>query len=41
MFISDANVNDLTFGLCITDIGAYRVIKEITNLEFASENYLA
>lgn len=41
MFIADAKVNDLTFGFCITDIGASRVIKEITNLEFASENYLA
>ena len=39
MFISD--MKDLTFGLCITDIGVSRVIKEITNLEFASENNLA
>ena len=39
MFISD--VKDLTFGLCITYIGVSRVIKEITNLEFASENNLA
>ena len=39
MFISD--MKDLTSGLCITDIGVSRVIKEITNLEFASENNLA